>query len=267
MNLNFRADIFITRQVSRKCLVFGWIVFLFFPLSITAQAPPAWLYNPPRDASHLYGVGIAPYYTSDSLTYVMARQHAVSELTKQYSTSVKSKLAESQHTGKVLSFGYTTETVDSSNFQRCAANAIVIDSARTTEYYYVLVSIGRNLGTPDASEVSLGEQAYPSGEEPAWITAVPESPGAIYGIGISKPYMEVPQAWEQSAKEARREIAMTLSARKSSLRKEQITDAGTYHRKWSEDVTNVTLHRNIIVGRWYDTDKHLYYTLIEYPLR
>jgi len=229
-----------------------------------AQLAPEWLYHPPGSAHHLYSIGIAPKFLEDSLSLVLAKQHAFKNLAKQYSVTVNAKFAESGNGMGILSTGYIREIVDSAHVWQCRIAAQLVDSIQTDRYWYVLMRVRKDLNKPQGSIPAVPSTVVkpPSGKPPEWIRVLPEHEGKVYGIGISKPYTDLSDTWTASAREARREIAMTLSAKSATLAREMVTETGTYHRNWSEDVTRQTLQYSVIEERWWDRENNLYYTLI-----
>lgn len=223
------------------------------------------MYHPPRISSHLVSIGVAKLYLDDSLTFALARQHAVQNLVKQYQVHVVTKLAESERGVHIRTVGYTKEIIDSSAYLQCKANAKVLDSVLTEQSAYVLMTIRQDLSPPDSNLniqfSSLLNSAIP---EPKWITTPPVSDGTVYGIGISGSYRRESDSWDYATKYARRDIAMTLMTEKSTLLRDLESDAGDVHLKWSEDAADITLSFNRVVERWYDPENGLFYCLVAY---
>lgn len=232
-----------------------------------AQKSPEWLFHPPRDAHHLYGVGISPKYVEDSLTVIVAKQNAIASLVKQHTVTVEAKFAESGDAMGILSKGHVKEMVDSADVWQCRDAAEIVDSVRTKDYLFLLMRIGKDLSRPDGALALSSKLVKTSPKEaPDWIGDLPQREHTVYGLGISNAYTNVGDAWKTSAREARREIAMTLSAESSTLSREVITGRRTYHQELSEDITKVTLRYSVIEKRWFDPEKNLYYTLVFYNI-
>ncbi len=236
--------------------------------SAFGQTDPDWLYTPPQHPDYIYGVGISPLYRSDSLSYRNARLRGIEDLAKQAEVQIVSKRAEARTAGKTLSYGYTLEVVDSLIYQKCMACAVSLDSLMTDHYAFVLIGVPREL-EPDRVPIPFIRENLRKRRNrrpPAWIHTLPTKKNWIYGVGISQAYRRENEAWENSAKQARREIALTVQAKRSYLEDESVSDRGTRYKKWSEATTTLTLSHNRIQHRWYDAKNGLYYTLIAFPL-
>ncbi len=232
------------------------------------QPRPQWLYTPPQNPDLLYGVGISPLFRADSLTYRNARLNAIEELTEQYRVKIISKRVEKRFGGRSLSYGYTIEVIDSVYYRRCYRNARALDSIQTRDYAYILMAVDSDLSPPGEDMILPGISGeYQSSEIPGWVRQLPHRAGFLYGIGISPRYRDEDDSWNNSAKQARREIALTLWARRAYLENENVSGRGTFYQKWSEAQTDLVLERNRIIARWHDVKRQLFYTLIEYPLR
>jgi len=223
------------------------------------------VYHPPRISSHLVSIGVAKPYLKDSLTFALARQHAIKNLVKQYQVHVVTKLAEAEQGIHIRTIGYTKEIIDSLAYLRCGANAKVLDSVLTDQSAYVLMIVQQDLSPPDSNlNINVSSSLSEITPEPNWITTPPASDGTLYGIGISGSYRREANSWDHAAKYARRDIAMTLMTEKSTLRRDIESDAGNIHLKWSEDAADVTLGLNQVVARWYDPENRLFYCLVAY---
>lgn len=231
-----------------------------------AQQPPAWLYAPPQHPRIIFSAGMSPLYRTDSLSYRSARFNALEGLGKQYQVRIISKRAERRSTGRSISYGYTLELVDSLVYIRCFLHAATVDSMIRGNHAYILLAIQEDLSNPETSEFQTTDQVPLNSDPPEWVYRMPHQQGYLYGVGVSLPYRHVGDAWANSAKQARREIALTLEAQKSYFENEQVAEGGTTYDKWSEGQTQITLTHCLIKERWYDPKEQLYYTLIEYKL-
>ncbi len=251
------------KRVLFICLWLG--SFLATTQIVDGQVRPAWVYHPPRISSHLVSIGVAKPYLEDSLTFAFARRDAIVNLVKQYQVHIVTKLAESEKGMQIRTVGYTTETFDSTLYQKCLKNAQVLDSVLTKQNGYVLMYIRQDLSPPDSSlNVEFSSALMSNTRQPAWIMAPPSSNGEVYGVGVSGRYRRESDSWDHATKYARREIALALLTEKSSLRKDIESDAGDVHLKWSEDIADITLGLNRVVERWYDPEYDLFYCLVSY---
>lgn len=243
-------------------------VFLISALSLAAEDVPAWLIMPPQSSSDIYAAGISPRYLSDSLSFSRARQEAVTSLAKQIRVEVQTKFAEVERGPGIRSYGYTIETVDSTILRRCRGDARTVDSLLIDRYAFVLVSLPRDRKTRSSSDHSVSGAILSLdslGITPDWTASPPQQPDIIYGVGISRPYRSMADAWTHSAREARREIAMSLSMKKALLATERINPKMSWYEEWSEDIADVTLEYATIQERWYDPVRKIYFTLVAYP--
>ena len=255
------------RQFGHVSLILvSWLIFNQAPLF--GQKAPDWFYHPPRGAHHLYSTGLAGRFLSDSLSYVIAKNQAIEQLAKHYSVTITAKYAESQHGSRVRSRGFTTEAIDSTAYWKIYANATLVDSLTIAGNLFLLMAVDTTLKVPENAMGFNNSRKLirPPDTVPDWVKKPPSGEEHIYGVGISEKYMELSDAWEQSARAARQEIAMYFSMQKSSLTREKVNQFGTYHRKWSEDVSMVQLEKTRILERWYDGDHELFYTLMSAPL-
>lgn len=178
-----------------------------------------------------------------------------------------SKMAESERGYSVKTAGYTSEIIDSTAFVLCGKNALVLDSILTEQGAYVLMTVREDLSESDGNpKAKYSRGLVTSSPQPAWIMTPPSKSGYLYGIGVSGRYRKEADSWDYAAKYARREVAMQLFTRKSTLRESVETDFANYNRKWSEDVADVILSTQKIVERWYDPEYDLFYCLISYKI-
>jgi len=192
--------------------------------------------------------------------------NALENLAKQYRVRIVSKRAERRYGGRALSYGYTLEYGDTLVFRRCIEYSVTVDSLIRGDYAYILLAVAEDLTTPKVPADLAIAYSSSGATPPEWVYRLPHQEGVLFGVGISLPYRHIDDAWANSAKQARREIALNLLAQKSYLENERVSDAGTVYSKWSEGQTEITIAQCIIRARWYDPKEQLYYTLAEYKL-
>ncbi len=98
---------------------------------------------------------------------------------------------------------------------------------------------------------------------PGWILRPPKRRGFVYGVGFGSTYRRLEDSWENSAKQARIEIAKQMDTSVGALLKNATVDYSEGIR-WIEESTNVVLSGARIKERWYDKDQNIFYTLMEY---
>ena len=101
---------------------------------------------------------------------------------------------------------------------------------------------------------------------PIWINRPPRKNGYIYGIGLGSRHKSTKNTWNDSAKNARLEIAQQKESKIKSL---YLNRTRTYTKdiEWIEQKTNVLLKNSRIIERWYDKRTDIYYTLVEHQIR
>lgn len=255
----------VSQQIRTYCLIAGALWFVAIGRT-AAQQPPEWLYTPPQHPGILFSAGVSALYRSDSLSFRNARLNALENLAKQYRVRIVSKRAERRYGGRALSYGYTLEYVDTLVFRRCLEHSVTVDSLIRGSYAYLLLAVAEDLARPKMPDNLAPSYVSPGTGPPEWVYQLPHQEGIVFGVGISLPYRHIDDAWANSAKQARREIAMNLLTQKSYLENEQVSEGGTVYSKWSEGQTEITLAQCIIKERWYDPKEKLYYTLAEYKL-
>jgi len=253
--------------VQHTYITWALLLILLIVAQSVGQPRPQWLYTPPQNPDLLFGVGVSPLFRTDSLTYRNARQNAIEEIVEQYRVQVISRRAERRCGGRSFSYEYTLELIDSVYYRQCYRNARALDSIRTEDYVYILMAVHGDLSLPDKDIVASGISSENRSDEiPGWVRQLPNRPGYLYGLGISPRYRNEDDSWDNSAKQARREIALTLRARRAYLQNDDVYNWGSFYQKWSEARTDFILEQSKIIARWYDAKRQLFYTLMEYPL-
>ena len=87
----------------------------------------------------------------------------------------------------------------------------------------------------------------------------------MYGVGMSKSYSNLSRAWNESAKDGRLEIAKQIEISQSKLEYHH-DSGGDFEKSWMEEVVDVILKGTSVKERWYDAERDIYYTLVEYRI-
>ena len=83
---------------------------------------------------------------------------------------------------------------------------------------------------------------------------------------MSSNYLHLNDCWDNSAKNARVNLAKEIQVRIKSMSVDYETGVLSQRKEWLEETTNVELNNTRIIERWYDKNQNLYYTLIEHKL-
>ena len=247
-----------------------FIVTSFFK----AQEKPTWYFSPPQSDNLFYAIGLSPKYQNDKDSFAAAQENAIGNLTREIKVRLISGSASVSSSSSYLEQSYAIELIDSTIYNSVSKNAVPIDSINYDGYAYYLMAIRRNLKKPVASsinqwiksDVSLRDYDNEKGK-PTWISILPKRKGIIFSVGMSSNYLHLNDCWDNSAKNARVNLAKEIQVRIKSMSVDYETGVISQHKEWIEETTNVELNDTPIIERWYDKNKNLYYTLIEHKLR
>lgn len=250
-----------------KAAGFRWIIFISF---CVGQDTPEWFLYPPRADSYLYGIGIAARLRETEDSFLAAEQNAIEDLCRQIHVRIVGRLADVSTGAKGFSQQYTKEITDSTLYYKIAANVIPLKSILTHRNAYVLMLIKKDLSMVSLDEVvSIDnirlKQRYSlkASRNPRWIKRPPKRRKFIYGVGLGLRHRNLKDSWDNSAKQARMEIAKQIDMGLGAL---ELHVTGTRSKDiiWIEESTNVVLNGAIIIERWHDEKRNIYYTLEEY---
>ena len=87
----------------------------------------------------------------------------------------------------------------------------------------------------------------------------------MYGVGMGRSHSDLAQSWNESAKNGRLEIAKQIEISQSKLEYHH-DSGGDFEKSWMEEVVDVTLIDASVKERWYDAERGIYYTLVEYKM-
>ena len=249
-------------------------VFFVFTSFFQAQEKPTWYFSPPQSDNLLYATGLSPQYQKPEDSFAAAQENAIGNLTREIKVRLISGLASVSGSGSYLKQSFAIEFIDSTIYNAVSKNAVPIDSINYDGYTYYLMAIRRNLKKPAASSInqwikSDASLKYYDNEKktPAWISILPKRKGIIFSIGMSSNYLHLNDCWDNSAKNARVNLAKEIQVRIKSMSVDYETGVLSQRKEWLEETTNVELNNTRIIERWYDKNKNLYYTLIEHKLR
>ena len=248
-------------------------VFFVFTSFFQAQEKPTWYFSPPQSDNLLYATGLSPQYQKPEDSFAAAQENAIGNLTREIKVRLISGLASVSGLGSYLKQSFAIEFIDSTIYNAVSKNAVPIDSINYDGYTYYLMAIKHNLEKPTARNINQWRKSnaslryyYNDKGKPAWLNILPKSKGIIFSVGMSSNYLNLNDCWDNSAKDARVNLAKEIQVQIKSKNVRYKTGVTSQNKKWLEETTNVELNDTRIVERWYDKNKNLYYTLIEHKL-
>ena len=254
-------------EVFRRCLHWG-IIVLCAVADAQLTTMPLWFQQIPTDSSCIYSVGIANRYSNDHDSFMAARDDGVGNLIRAYKVHIRSGLAQYVEGATIGVKTFITEEIDSILYKKIDDYSVVLDSLLTSKQAIVLVgwteeysltsepcAIPQRFDTINTNHTKL----------PDWVQSTPQKSGYIYGVGMSKAYSHLARSWNESAKNGRQEIAKQIHISQSTL-EYHYDSGGDFEKSWMEEVVDVTLKGAMVTKRWYDTERKIYYTLVEYGI-
>ena len=199
----------------------------------------------------------------DSISYKYAYLNAVDNISRQVKVHIRSRFADHGSGGRLRSIDFVKEEMDSLVFSRILKNAHIIEKLITMNTAYMLIGINNDLSSGEVT-YSIKQSYWPKSKNPPdWISSAPVKRGFIYGIGMGDPYNEEGRSWDESAKQARLEVAKELNLKLDKLLIDEMNNHFTSTSYWYEEEVGITLEGCRIKDRWYDTDNQIFYTLVE----
>ena len=244
-------------------LLIGLVNFSF------AQNLPDWFYLPPNHQDYFFGVGISEKYAAQEDAYANARLDAVHYISHQVELKIISGLADVSSGSKGLAREYINEQVDPQLFNQISKNIVALDSIIINNEAFMLIVISKNLSPPNSNYYNY---AYRESNQqkntptPKWIRQPPRKNGYIYGVGLGSRHKSTKSTWNNSAQNARLEIAQQKQSKIESLYLNR-TLTYTQDIEWIEQKTNIILKNSRLIERWYDMRTDIYYTLVEHQIR
>lgn len=245
-----------------RVLVLGFVIVSY---PVLGQNVPKWVYIPPKSNSSYFGVGIGPRYADNANSIKHAYTNAVAYVTREVKIGIRSKFADVGRGGSMESKDFMATIIDSTIFHSVFDSAKIITQVFTHNDAFVLIVITKDMKTVK-QRVRPGPAGYNIKRQPRWIIQPPIRRGYKYGVGISNARRYLRDAWDQSADEARLEIAKQLNMTHSSLFGDALSDNNTATQYWLEETIDLTLTGSRIVERYFDAEQRHYYTLIEYKI-
>jgi hypothetical protein len=243
---------------------YRWLIFISI---CVGQDTPTWFMYPPQLDHYYVGVGIGLHFQEDMDSFASAQANATAELSRQIHVKIMGGLAEVSSGAKAFARQYTREVIDSTVFHKVVAHAMPIDSFLTHNNAYVLMIINKDLSSVSIDNIdqikSTIEYAPKMKRRPLWIKRPPKRRGFVYGVGFGSTHRRLEDSWENSAKQARIEIAKQMDTSVGALLKNATGDYSEGIR-WIEETTNVVLNGATIKERWHDEEQNIFYTLMEY---
>jgi len=243
---------------------YRWLIFISI---CVGQGTPTWFLYPPQQDKYYIGIGIGHRFQEDEKSYTSAKVSAIAELSRQLHVNIVGGLAEVSSGAKAFARQYSREIIDSTIYKKVAANAFYVDSLLTQNNAYVLMIINNDLSMVSVDEIDHIQSSlrYSSKmkRRPGWILRPPKRRGFIYGVGFGSTHRRLEDSWENSAKQARIEIAKQMDTSVGALLKNATVDYSEGIR-WIEETTNVVLNGATIKERWHDEEQNIFYTLMEY---
>jgi hypothetical protein len=242
-----------------RCLIFTSICL--------GQDTPAWFMSPPQLDDYYIGVGIGFHSQEDMDSFASAQANATAVLSRQIHVKIMGGLAEVSSGEKSFARQYAREVIDSTVFHKVVAHAMPIDSFLTHKNAYVFMIINKDLSSISIDNIdqikSTIEYAPKMKRRPLWTKRHPKRRGFVYGIGFGSAHRRLKDSWENSAKQARIEIAKQIETSVDVLFKNSTVN-NSQGIQWIEETTNVVLNGATIKERWHDEEQNIFYTLMEY---
>ena len=154
------------------------------------------------------------------------------------------------------------ESFDTSRVEVCARSAKIL--ARFSGSAYAIVLAGQADCPVPAQLLKL--VSVDSLAPPAWVSAPPRDALFDYACGMSEPYFYEASCWMEAEKNARLELARSVSSKLRSVEKlEKDETYGVSEMSVRDEDLSVTLRDIEVVHRWRSAKTRLYYVLIRSP--
>ena len=250
-----------------RYIVWGCISVCYFVNAQFTQIP-RWFQETPENKSCIFAVGIANRYSNDLRSFMAAREDGVGNLIRSSKVRVRSGLAQYVVGSSIEVKSFTTEEIDSMLYKIAGDNAVVLDSVLTNKQAIVLLGWNKE-SSKNSESCTIPWRLYKINtkplQQPHWVRLAPKKRGYMYGVGMGKSYSDLARSWNESAKNGRLEIGKQIKISQSKLEYHH-DSGGDFEKSWMEEVVDVTLKGAIVKERWYDTERDIYYTLIEYRI-
>jgi len=218
---------------------------------------PSWFEELPKSpAGTMLSVGYSGKYQDIALAKKVAINQALKNMSKQKQIQLIFEVEELAD-GRLRLLNPTFEQFyEETILIQIKNNFSVVDSLLTDEGYFVL------LAYPSRKELLFDlpkQKAW--GSQPKWTKELPVSKKWVYGVGIVAKYSSWVRAWKDADEYARFDLGKNIEIKAESIHAVQRNNKYTIESKILRQSYDMTLKNSIIVARWYDAKRDIYYSL------
>jgi hypothetical protein len=234
------------------------ICISFLTVANAQTIVPGWFEELPEASSeNMLAVGYCGVYIDQSLARQAALNRAFHNMAKQQQAHLVYDIEELSDGRLVLMNPSLEISVEESKLDKIKRIYTAIDSSITEDGYFIIISIGKDVRLPG----KITNDKTWSNNRPEWTSRLPKSKHYNYGVGIVSNYSSWVRGWCDADDFARFDLGKNLKiAARSTHAKERdnryIIESKILHQSYDEIVSGA-----VIIARWYDSEKDIYYSL------
>jgi len=235
------------------------MVFLYVCQANSQTVIPEWFEEIPKSPTGIMlSIGYCGKYQDKNLARQVAINHALIIMAKQEQIRLIFEVEEFAD-GRLRLLNPTFEQFyEESILSRIIQDYKVVDSLSTEDGYFVLLSYSSS----DRFSVKSSEEKS-WGSQPRWTKELPGSKDFVYGIGMVGKYSSWVRAWKDADEYARFDLGKNIRLETESIHAVQRNNRFTIESKILRQSYDMTLKNSIIVARWYDAKRDIYYSLCQ----